>query len=216
MIYNRVEIFQTQRTKGSQMTFDRTWFQARLREVDVSQRALAKTLGLDPAAITQTFKGERELKIEEAKKMAEVLRVGLSEVLRRAGVDVDDDIHMTPVVGYMDGRGEVTFVAHGSEDRAVGPADLPADAIAIQARTALSKMASLDRWLLFCSSSKTAPNDQIGRLSIAGCRDGSMVVAHIQRGYKDGLYNLHIGVSADIRENVDLLWASPVLWLKPA
>jgi transcriptional regulator with XRE-family HTH domain len=198
------------------MAFDRLWFQNRLKSVEVSQRQLAKELGIDPASVTLTFKGDRELKIEEARKMSEVLKVSLNEVLRRAGVDVKDDVHMTPVVGYMDGRGEVTFVAHGSEDKVIGPADLPRDAIAIQCRTALSKMASLDRWILFCSSARTPPHEQIGRLSVAGCRDGAMVVAHIQRGYKDGLYNLHMGVSADIRENIDILWASPVLWLKPA
>jgi transcriptional regulator with XRE-family HTH domain len=213
MIYNRVEFFQT---KGRPVSFDRAWFQNRLKAVEVSQRQLAKHLGIDPASVTQTFKGERELKIEEAKKIAEVLKVGMNEVLRRAGIDVKDDIHMTPVVGYMDGRGEVTFVAHGSEDRVVGPADLPADAIAIQARTAMSKMASLDRWILFLSMAKEQPDALAGRLCLAGCRDGSMIVAHIQRGYKSGLFNLHIGVGTEMRENVDLLWASPVLWLKPA
>ena len=44
---------------------DKEWFKAILKTKHLSQRGLAKQLGLDPAAVSLMFQGERRMRMEE-------------------------------------------------------------------------------------------------------------------------------------------------------
>lgn len=68
------------------MNIDTRWFQTRLADKHVSQRQLAKRLGLDPAAVSLMLHGRRKFTAQEAVEIARVLGVGLEAVVAKAGL----------------------------------------------------------------------------------------------------------------------------------
>lgn len=68
------------------LNIDTRWFQDRLSDRGVSQRKLARVLGLDPAAVSLMLHGRRKFTAREAVDVAGVLAVEVDEVLRHAGV----------------------------------------------------------------------------------------------------------------------------------
>lgn len=75
-----------------QTQIDTRWFQSRLADKRLSQRQLAKLMGLDPSAVSLMLRGKRKLSAAEAREIARLLGVEASEVLMRAG--------STPTVPY--------------------------------------------------------------------------------------------------------------------
>lgn len=67
---------------------DTRWFQTRLADRKLSQRSLAKVLGLDPAAVSLMLRGKRKMTAEEAVEVSRVLGVDVEEVLRHAGISL--------------------------------------------------------------------------------------------------------------------------------
>jgi transcriptional regulator with XRE-family HTH domain len=68
------------------MNIDTRWFQTRLADRHVSQRQLAKRLGLDPAAVSLMLHGRRKFTAKEAVEIARVLGVELEAVVTKAGL----------------------------------------------------------------------------------------------------------------------------------
>jgi transcriptional regulator with XRE-family HTH domain len=68
------------------MNIDTRWFQTRLADKHVSQRQLAKRLGLDPAAVSLMLHGRRKFTAQEAVEIARVLGVELEAVVTKAGL----------------------------------------------------------------------------------------------------------------------------------
>ena len=68
------------------MNIDTRWFQTRLADKHVSQRELARRLGLDPAAVSLMLHGRRKFTAKEAVEIARVLGVELEAVVTKAGI----------------------------------------------------------------------------------------------------------------------------------
>lgn len=64
------------------------WFKGRLSDRSLSQRQLAKHLGLDPAAVSLMLRGRRKANAKEIAEMAKLLGVGVDEVMTRLGAGV--------------------------------------------------------------------------------------------------------------------------------
>lgn len=62
------------------------WFQNRIADVRLSQRRVAKHLGLDPAAVSLMIRGKRKMSAAEAAELARLLGVTVNEVMRHAGI----------------------------------------------------------------------------------------------------------------------------------
>jgi hypothetical protein len=194
---------------------NKEWFLDRLREKKISQRGLAKKLGLDPAAITYMLKGERRMTQQEASNIAGILLVPVTEVMRQAGIDIHDDIRKIPVAGYITGQSTVTTLAPGAEDHIIAPSDVPTDSYAIQARTQMSPASFADSWLFIVSAARSAPHHNVGKLCLAASKTGQLYIGILSRGYKAAHYNMLLFLSNQTIENMDLLWSSPILWVKP-
>jgi hypothetical protein len=193
---------------------DTAALQGRIRDLKRTQRALADHLGADAATVSMLLRGKRRITPAEAKQIAEFLKLPIGEVLRLFGVDVSEDPEV-PVVGYCGVDGEVTLLAEGSYDRVRGPADLPRDARAIQVR---ATFAPADAWIIFVEGTRAAPEDHIGRLCLAAAADGTLQIGVLARGYKSGSFNLtsrFFSLGAPL-ENLSLVWASRVLWIRPS
>lgn len=62
------------------------WFLTMLRQKQISQRKLAKEMGLDPAAVSLMLHGKRKIQLVEAGRMATIIGVQLNDVLMAAGI----------------------------------------------------------------------------------------------------------------------------------
>lgn len=193
------------------MAIDTQWFLDRLAERKLSQRGLAKLMGVDPSAISLMFRNKRRMTIEEAAQIAVLLNASTGEVLRAAGVEAPTSASRITVIGYVNSAGVVSLEAEGLHETVDAPPGLPADAVAIQSRTAGATLN--DGYLYFMSGDHLPPDSAVGHLAMAAIRDNGLQLTHVRRGYSRGVYNL-VDWSGAQRTNVSLAWAVPILWIK--
>lgn len=74
--------------KSSSPKVDHAWFADRFESVGISQRGVAKELGIDHSSLANSMTGMRKLQIQEAIDLARILRVPLREIIERAGYDL--------------------------------------------------------------------------------------------------------------------------------
>lgn len=197
---------------NANMNIDKAWFQERLAAKKLSQRKLAKVLEIDPSSVTVMLQGRRKMTMGEAQVIAGQLALPVTEVMRRAGIDVRDDIKKVAVAGYINGEAWVTLLPRGTHDMIEAPADVPSSGFALQVRHASGPH---DGWLLFIDGSQREPRELVGKACIVALSDGRLVSAVPLRGYKAGTYNLVVQPHAHVLENQSVAWCSPVLWIKP-
>jgi transcriptional regulator with XRE-family HTH domain len=193
---------------------DTAWFKARLADRQISQRSLARTLGLDASALSLMFRGKRVMKIAEAVAIARLLGVPADEVMAHAGVRVDSKNELVPIAGFMDGTSEahVSMNSMGSVPHPGG--DLPAELNACICRTAGSDLEYMDGWILFCADMTGGIQPEaVGRLSYVKITDGVVYVARLQRGTARGRWTL--AGPAIYSEDLRIDWANPILAILP-
>ena len=177
----------------------------------MSQRGLARAMGLDAAAVSLLLRGRRAMKISEAAEIARLLGVPADEVMGHAGVRQAGSM-LVPVIGTADGSGEVTFAAGDSVPHPGG--SLPAAIGAIQCRTVGSAIEHMDGWLLYVPDARDGvPVEAVGRLSLCKLRGGLVYLAAPHRSYSRGKWDLN--GPAGTAKSVDLDWAIPVLLIAP-
>lgn len=197
----------------SNKTVDREWFRDRLADIKMSQRKLAKHLEVDPAAVTLMLRGERRITTAEAQEIAGVLGVPVTEIMRRAGIDVRDDVRRVALTGYLTTDAVIEEVEEGEPEFIEAPADVPGGSYAVQVR---DHMSPHDGWVMIISGDKVDPERVIDRACACAVSDGKVVTGVIKKGYKRGTFNLVItATQPKILENASIEWASPILWIKP-
>lgn len=189
------------------------WFRDRLKAMELSQRGLAKMLDIDAAAVSYMLRGQRKMTLQEANRIAQILGVPASEVMRQAGIKVDDGIKRVPVAGVCDSSGHITLLAARTHEKVIAPADVPADSYAIQVR---SPGHTKDGWMFFVASEQREPREQIDSMCLCALQDGTQVLAYVRRGYRKDAFNLTLSTdSGKLLQDQQVSWASPVLWIKP-
>lgn len=63
---------------------DTAWFLARLKEIGLSQSALARQIGMDRSALHLMLHGKRKMYIDEAMSLAASLRIPVETVIAKA------------------------------------------------------------------------------------------------------------------------------------
>lgn len=192
---------------------NKDFFTDRLRAIKLSQRQLAKKLKLDPAAVSYMLSGKRRMTMPEAKAIADVILVPVTEVMRQAGIEVLDDVRKVPVAGYVGANSVVTMLPKGTHDMVMAPGDVPQGSFALQERVAGHPC---DGWLVFVSGQHQTPAELLDRLAVLATADGQMLHAVIRRGYKSKLYNLILMPDGNVLENRDVAWAARALWIQPS
>lgn len=195
------------------MTIDTQWFVDRLASRRMSQRALARLMGLDPGALSLTLRGKRKLTLDEAAQLAALLDVSTHDVLEHAGVQMAGD-RRAKLIGYMGGDSHVILFGEGNHDMIDSPLDMPAyNSAAIQARTAGTDLAHVDGYNMFFVNEHVSPAACIGNLAIVAVKTNGIVLSHVYKGYKRGTYNL-MNWRNQLTTNQELAWAMPVHWIK--
>lgn len=189
------------------------WFRQLLATRKLSQRGLAKLLELDPAAVSLMLRGQRKMTNEEAHQVSLILGVPITEVLRQAGIEVTEDVRRVKVTGHIDEDAKVTLFPKRTQDKVIGPADCPEGTYALQMRT---PGGTKDGWMMFVSPSEDDPRAHLGQMCCVALDNGEHLVAHLQRGYRSGTFNLiRSSTAQSLRTDVNVVWASRILWIKP-
>lgn len=193
---------------------NQAWFQERLRQLKISQRQLAKRINMDPAGVSYMFQGKRAMSMDEAKAIAEIMLVPVTEVMRQAGIEVLDDVRKVPIAGHIGKSGAVTILPSGTHDEVIAPADVQAGSFALQVRSVNNPR---DGWLYFVSGLQQPPVECVDKLCVVALTDGRLLMAALKRGYKRDLYNLVLTHEPEptVMENKEVAWASRVLWIQP-
>jgi transcriptional regulator with XRE-family HTH domain len=195
------------------MTIDTQWFVDRLAQRGMSQRGLAKLMGVDSSAVSLMFRGKRKMTLEEAAQLAVLLDTTPQEILERSGVRVPASDSLVKVIGYMQGDATVVLSGEGGHEMVEAPPNLPAKAVAIQARTAGTERAVLDGWMYFVAEDQMNPQAAIGNGALVAIKGNGLRIAHVAKGYRKGTYNL-IDLRGQVTPNLELAWVSPVFWIK--
>lgn len=193
---------------------DTKWFRDRLADRGMSQRALARHMGLDAAAVSLMLRGKREMKLTEAAEVARLLGVPAEDVIAAAGVRIASGGAEVPVVAWVDGQAEMHWEPTGEKVPHPG-GQLPPTISGVQCRTAGTPLAHMDGWMLFgCADApKGVQADAIGRLSFCRLAGGVIYIAVPTRSYARGRWDLN-GPAASAKA-VELEWAVPVLMMIP-
>lgn len=194
------------------MPINTQWFKDRLAERRMSMRGMAKLMGIDSGALSLTLRDKRKMTLEEAAQIAVLLQRSTNEVLEAAGIPLNT-AHMVPIIGVEQADGTVVLHPEGTHDMVEAPPSMPADTVALQTRTAGSDRAMFDGWLLFLSERQQTPDKAIDTMALVAMKSDGLKIRHVKRGYKRGTYNI-TDSHGHTQQNVELAWASPVLWIK--
>ena len=188
------------------------WFRDVLAQKKLSQRKLAALLELDPAAVSLMLRGQRRMTPAEAHQMGIILGVKTTEVLRQAGIAVSDDVRHEKVTGFVDKESVVTLFPRRTHDKVVGPADCPEGTYALQKRDPQSPK---DGWMYFVTPTEDDPRAHLGKMCCVALENGEHVISFVQRGYRTGTFNLVRCTGDALRTDANVVWSSPILWVKP-
>jgi DNA-binding XRE family transcriptional regulator len=192
---------------------DRDWFRARLEAVDLSQRQLAFKLDLNPSAISLALRGKRDIRVDEARKIADLLKVPVAEVFEHMGVQgVGTTGRMLPVVGTVDETGNVrVFEAISDSGGVEGPGEMPPDGVALECHGPTESLFPAGAMLMI--GSRGPAEHSAGKLAMIHPRAGEPFVAYLSRGLRRGLMACR-RPGADRSEAMEVESAAPVLWLR--
>lgn len=191
---------------------DTSWFKDKLKDKKLSQRGLAKLVDLDPAAVSLMLRGQRKMTPHEAHQISVILGVPILEVMRRAGIDVTEDVRKAPIAAHVDSQGNVVSMPNGTHDTANSPGDCPIGTYAVQVRAHTSVK---DGWLLFIAPAQSGAAEHLDQLCTCATKAGQQLLGVVRRGYRRDTQNLILWPSNETIFDADLAWVSPVLWIKP-
>lgn len=203
---------------------DRDWFVNRLSDKRRSVRGLARHLEVDASAVSRMLSGKRRMKMNEANAIADFLSAPVEEVLKHAGVALDDVGRPTKIIlaatinedGEVERLREPRVMPSGVVERArsaVLKLGEDNNIIAAQIRASKGPLALWDDAVLLFSATTTMDPAAVGCLSICRIRNGVQVLAHVERARKTGEATLRLPAG----EMIDMVieTATPVLAVIP-
>jgi transcriptional regulator with XRE-family HTH domain len=188
------------------------WFRDKLEDRNLSQRKLAKEIGIDPSAVSLMLRGLREISIEEAIQMAKILGLPKDEVLAQIGVDLSQDRGgaQLDVVGWIGKDGQVHMGRPLGPQKVIAPPNVPEGTVALRDQSE----SPWDGWVSYFKPVDYVMPEAIGRLSVVEFAvTGEKFVRIIKHGYEPGTFRL-LGVNGAQSEAGQIVSASPILWIK--
>lgn len=196
---------------------NKQWFQERLADRKLSQRGLAKLLGMDASSLSLLLSGKRRMKIEQAAEIARLLNVPVETVMKHGGADVrtTEGIRKLPLVGWIDGAGNVSMDWTKTDTTVAFDCELPGTAGALQYRTAQTPADMNDGWLAAILPPREPDETQmLDRFCIVGLKGGQTLARKVRRGYTPGRHTL-IAMFAEPIHDAEIAWFSPVVLIRP-
>lgn len=176
-------------------------------------RQVAEALGTTEATISRRESGDRQLKMSDAREMAEFYGVSVNEVAS------DLAPRTVAVAGYVGAGAEVTpfddFATGEGIDQVPCPAGFDPDRVVAVRVRGDSMFPMGDGWDLFYRKDVDGvPDNAVGALCVVKLIDGRMFVKHLARGSQKGLFTLISSNGAPMLDQ-RIRWAAPVLTALP-
>ena len=189
-----------------QANVDSEFFKNALRRRQISQRGLAKHLGISPAAVTLMLRGVRRMQATEAADIANLLGLHVSEVLDRAGIQTKREAHC-PIRHIVDAKGDMA----PRKDRASVTMPLACSAETIAARCE-DPASPRFGWVYYYEPMAGVDVTAHGRLAVVQTKDGRALVASCTPGFDGPGFVLQR--ENGVTEVAELSSASPIAWIK--
>ena len=191
---------------------DTGWFRDLLVTKKMSQRALAKLLGLDPAAVSLMFRGKRRMTLQEAAEISELLGVALSDVMRRAGISVSEDVSLLNIAYRTDSSSKVHKLTEDEQANFYAPTGCPFGSYAIQVRDPSDIR---DHTIYVVGGDPIESFDRNSMMAHVQTDDGHSYLGYLCKDYKPGRYRLLSHDNRLVLDGISGVAIRPVLWINP-
>lgn len=200
--------------KGTERTPDKHWFTAQLARKELSQAQMAGRMGVDPVTLSYAVNGSRELKVSDAIKIAGVLDVPITEVMRRWGYEVpESDQPTAPVLLYAYDDFNVEE-ANAPVMRAPVPPGFAANGFALQVRSAAAVGGFWDGTIVYFEPGQFDESKCWGKLSLVETIDRKRLFGVLSRPHEPGRFRLiNPGIRTEI-EGFEIAKVTPAHWFK--
>lgn len=216
---------------------NKRWFQDQFQKHDLTQRAVARKLGMDPPALSVALRGDRKFTLNEATVLASLIGVPLEEVLVNAGVRAADlptarSRESLEISGWIDGDLKIRWGTPKGPKTAPRPAYAAKNTGVLRYQTIGSALEGMDGVLVYYVEGSNSLADCVGRLCVVRGIPATMApeskeragkglnrgeywyLATVKRGYTPGAHNLAALDGRTIAEDVIVEAAWPVIWIK--
>lgn len=214
----------TGRPRKEKPPHDGLWLKALLMRKGISQRELAKTLGMSPPSLNLVLSGKRTMNDKIAQLLANTAGMSLQAFLSRlqspqkrkyAGESTFpfEGTEME-ITGWIDGK---LFVHDGKPKgpaTAMGPVFEGRPRV-LRFQTQGSPFESFDGGLAYFYPTGKIDPDAIGKaMSVVKMSLGGQLLRVVKKGYSAGRYNLFLPNGEAKEMDVELDSAAPVVWLR--
>jgi len=179
-------------------------------------RRLAKLMKLDPSAVSLMLRGRRMMTAHEANKISGLLTIPVTEVLRQAGVSIDDNMRQVALKAMIDQHSRLAPIVTKNPRRLSAPDNVPTNGLAAQVRAPKSVF---DGWVIFAGAFDNRVVALIDRLCVIEmvANTGGAIVGTLLRGYESDRFNVvpFVGNSLADFEGIAVKSVAPVLWIRP-
>jgi transcriptional regulator with XRE-family HTH domain len=182
-----------------------------LREkAGMTRQDLADRIGTSLSQIVKLERGERRLTQDWMERAATALGVHAADLLVSRTV---------PLIGK-EGAGAVVLWADHDGDLNLGEVDAPPDATETTAALevegdSMPGVADPGSVLYYDERHDPPHESMVGKLCVAWCEDGRVLVKRLGFGSSPGLWSL-VSVGGAVERDVALQYAAKVLWIRPA
>lgn len=188
---------------SAKVTVDKEYFQNRIRELGLTQRAVADKLGVDPATLANMLKAQREWHLGRITAIATILNLDFLDVVEHLGFDVPaPTIAVTGVVGA---QGEIAPTSGRNVARPLAAANATR-AIRVQ------REGPFNGAVMFVDAPAPAITC-LGLICVVSI-NGKQTVRRVARGSDDHLFDLAGVVDETGETDVELSTVAPVRWVK--
>lgn len=114
---------------------------------------------------------------------------------------------------FIDDGLNVRYIPLEAQENFRAPYDCPVNSHALQSRNRRKS----DGWIVVLDGEKTTPMLTIGHLSLYCLQTGTLGLGVLTKGYLNNTFNINTSVIFEgaVLENMSVLWAEKVLWIKP-
>jgi len=182
-----------------------------LRKAMLKKGAKATTLslqiGTNRTLVKDLLEKTDDVRLSTLTKLASALEISLQELVATPPV---------PVVGYIGAGGSVIFEDLGNEETVLRPPGISGTLIALMVRgqSMLPKYKDGDIIYIQRDHDGILP-DYVGEDCAVRLNSGETYIKQVIQGNQAGRFTL-LSLNADPIENVEIEWATPVLFIMPA
>lgn len=192
---------------------DAEWLVKRAKDLGMSQRQLAKAIGVDAGAFAKTTRGDRQVRPNELAGLARMLKVSIAEMFRRFRYPVPE--YMVEIIGKITPDARVSSVFDRKGEMVPAPDGVDTDCKALVFVTGKSPLEAYDGMVVYFYPSNQVEQDAYGRLSVVEIEGEAMpVVGIIERGQVGKGLKVALFGGVGTIEAKKLLKAALIKWTK--